>query len=85
MSKSRLNLSLDQDLIDFAKEFADEQRTSVAMIVQQYFLNLKRLAEGDPTQLILTSPTFRAAMDDVVARVRNGTTEWHSFEDVFGE
>ena len=30
MAKTRLNVSLDQDLADFAKVFAAENRTSVA-------------------------------------------------------
>ena len=30
MPKTRLNVSLDQDLADFAKAFAAENRTSVA-------------------------------------------------------
>ncbi len=85
MPKTRLNLSLDQDLVDFVKAFAEEQRTTVATVIQQYLLNLKRQAEGDPTQLILANPAFRAAMDDTLVCLQNGTAEWHSFDDVFGD
>ena len=42
MPKTRLNVSLDQDLAGFAKDFAAENRTSVANIVTQYLLALKR-------------------------------------------
>ena len=47
MPKTRLNVSLDQDLADFAKAFAAENRTSVADMVTQYLLTLKRRVEGD--------------------------------------
>ena len=38
MPKTRLNVSLYQDLADFAKVFAAENRTSVAEMVTQYLL-----------------------------------------------
>lgn len=83
MTKTRLNLSLDQDLVDFVKVFAEEQRTTVATVVGQYLLHLKRQAEGGATQLILAHPAFRQAMDDALVRLRDGSAEWHSFDDVF--
>jgi len=85
MSKTRLNLSLDQDLVDFVKALAKEQRTTVATIFQQYLLNLKRQVEGDPTRLILADPVFRAAMDATLVSLRSGTAKWHSFDDVFND
>ena len=47
MSKTRLNVSLDQDLADFAKTFATENRTSVADMVQSVYLRQKNF--GMPT------------------------------------
>ena len=58
MSKTRLNVSLDQDLAEFAKDFAAENRTSVANIVTQYLLALKRRVEGEYIETILGHPAF---------------------------
>lgn len=85
MTKTRLNISLDQDLADFAKIFASENRTSVAEIITQYLLSLKRRAEGENTEKILAHPAFEKAMQDVQRKLRNGTAEWHSYKEVFGE
>jgi len=84
MPKTRINISLDQDLADFAKIFASENRTSVADMVTQYLLTLKRKIEGKETEKILAEPAFQAAMEEAQAKLRNGTAEWHSYDDVFG-
>ena len=68
----------------FAKFFAAENRTSVADIVTQYLLTLKRKMEGKDTEKILSEPAFQAAMEEAQAKLRNGTAEWHSYNDVFG-
>ncbi len=83
MSKTRLNVSLDQDLAEFAKIFAAENRTSVADMVTQYLLALKRRVEGEYTEKILSHPAFQQAMEDVQAKLRTGTAQWHSYDDVF--
>jgi hypothetical protein len=83
MPKTRLNISLDQDLADFAKVFAAENRTSVANIVTQYLLALKRRSEGEYIEKILTHTAFKQAMEDVRAKLQSGTAEWHSYNDVF--
>lgn len=85
MPKTRLNISLDQDLADFAKIFATENRTSVAEIITQYLLSLKRRAEGENTEKILSHPAFEKAMQDVQRKLHAGTAEWHSYNEVFGE
>jgi len=85
MSKTRMNLSLDQDLVDFAKVFAAENRTSVADIVTQYLLSLKRRVQGERVEPILSHPAFQQAMADAQARLRDGSAQWHTFEEVFGE
>ena len=58
MTKTRINLSLDQDIADFAKLFAAENRTSVSEMITQYLLSLKRRVEGDDIEKILTHPAF---------------------------
>jgi hypothetical protein len=83
MPKTRLNISLDQDLAEFAKVFAAENRTSVANIVTQYLLALKRRSEGEYIEKILTHTAFKQAMEDVRAKLQSGTAEWHSYNDVF--
>ena len=83
MPKTRINVSLDQDLAEFAKVFAAENRTSVADMVTQYLLTLKRRVEGEYTEQILSHPAFQQAMEDAQARLRNGTAQWHSYEEVF--
>ena len=85
MAKTRLNVSLDQDIADFAKIFAAENRTSVAEIITQYLLSLKRRAEGENIEKILAHPAFEKAMQDAQMKLCNGTAEWHSYDEVFGE
>lgn len=85
MMKTRLNLSLDHDLVDFMKVYAQENRTTVSEVMTQFILALKRKAEGDSMDLIFSNPDFYNAILDVQSRVRNGTAEWYTFEEVFGE
>jgi len=85
MPKTRLNISLDQDLADFVKVYVKENRTTVADVVTQFILALKRKAQGDSMDIILSDPDFHKALLDVQARLRNGTAQWHSFEEVFGD
>ena len=83
MSKTRINISLDQDLADFAKVFAQENRTSVAEMVTQYLLSLKRRIDGQDSEQILTHPAFQEAMEAAQVRLQDGTAEWYSYDDVF--
>ena len=85
MSKTRLNISLDQDLVDFVKVYVKENRTTVANVVTQLILALKRQAQGDSMEIILSDPDFHKALLDVQSRLRNGTAKWHTFEEVFGD
>ncbi len=83
MSKTRLNLSLDRDLVDFVKTFAAENRTSVADVVAQYLLSLRRRVQGDVAETFLANPAFQAAMHDARVRLTDGTAERHTFNEVF--
>lgn len=85
MPKTRINVSLDQDIADFARMFAAENRTTVADIVTQYLLALKRRIEGEKTERILAHPAFNKAMEEAQARLRSGESKWHSYDEVFGE
>lgn len=83
MAKTRINVSLDPDLAEFARVFAAENRTSVAEMVTQYLLALKRRSEGEQMQTILAHPAFKAAMEEAQSRLRDGTAQWHSYDEVF--
>jgi hypothetical protein len=85
MAKTRINISLDQDIADFAKVFAAENRTSVADMITQYLLALKRRIEGENIEKILAHPAFQQAMEETQSKLRSGTAEWHSYDEVFGE
>ena len=85
MSKSRLNVSLDPDLVEFIKVFATENRTTVADVFTQYILSLKRHAQGDPTETILANPAFHKALEDTQKRLRDGSAEWRTMDEVFGD
>lgn len=83
MQKGKLNITLDQDLIEFAKNYAKYQRTTVSEIFNQFILNLKRSKENDPTDVIMADPDFRESLLDTVSRIRTGKMKWHSYDEVF--
>ena len=85
MPKARLNISLDQDLVDFVKVYVRENRTTVADVVTQFVLALKRQAQGDSMEIILSNPDFHKALLEVQSRLSNGTAKWYNFEEVFGD
>lgn len=85
MPKTRLNVSLDQDLVEFAKIFAAENRTTVTDMVTQYLLTLKRRIEGEYVEQIFAHPAFAQAMAEAQEKLRTGSAQWHSYDEVFGE
>lgn len=85
MPKTRFNISLDQDLVDFVKVYVKENRTTVAEVITQFLLALKRQTQGDSMEIILSNPDFHKALIDVQSRLRDGTARWHTFEEVFGD
>ena len=83
MSKGKINITLDKDLIEFAKIYAREQRTSVSEVFTQFILNLKRTRENDPTEIILSDPDFRESVLDTIERLRSGKIKWYDYKEVF--
>jgi hypothetical protein len=83
MQKSRINLTLDADLIDFIKEYAETQRTTVSEVFTQFALKLKRLKENDPTETILADPDFADSLLQTIERNKAGTVTWRSYDEVF--
>jgi hypothetical protein len=85
MEKTRINISTDKDLAAFIKLYAAENRTTVAEIFNQYVLSIKRTVEGEKTEQILANPVFYTAMEAAQKRLKLGTAQWHSYDEVFGE
>ena len=85
MPKTRLNISLDQDLANFIKIFAQENRTTASEVITQFILGLKRQFQGDSMDLIFSNPDFYQALTDVQSRLRDGSASWHTFDEVFEE
>ena len=85
MSKTRINISTDQDLADFIKIYAAENRTTVADIFTQYILFLKRNTDGEKAETILSNPLFHKSMEEAQVKLQNGSAVWHSYDDVFGD
>ena len=83
MQKARINLTLDADLIDFVKEYAESQRTTVSEVFTQFALKLKRLKENDPTEIILGDPDFTDSLLETISRIKAGTVKWQSYDKVF--
>lgn len=85
MQKGHLSVSLDQDLIEFARSYAEYQRITVSEIFSQFILNLKRIKENEPTEIILADPDFHESLLNTIAKIRSGAVKWHTYEEVFGE
>jgi len=83
MSKSRINLTLDADLVEFMKEYAESQRTTVSEVFTQFALRLKRVKENDPTDVILADPDFSNSLLETTTCIKNGTIEWFAYDKVF--
>lgn len=83
MPKARINLTLDADLIEFVKEYAESQRTTVSEVFTQFALKLKRLKDNDPTETILADPDFTESLLKTIQRVKNGTVTWQDYDEVF--
>ncbi len=85
MLKTHLNITLDHDLADFIKIYARENRTTASDIITQFILGLKQQTHHETMNVIFSDPKFCQALKDVQARLRDGSAEWHNFDEVFGE
>ena len=83
MTKGKINITLDKDLIEYAKIYAEEQRTSVSEIFTQFILNLKRAKENDPIEVILSDPDFKESLLETIDRIRSGKIKWYDYKEVF--
>ncbi len=83
MQKGKINITLDKDLIDYAKMYAEQQRTSVSEIFTQFILNLKRTKENNPTEVILADPDFKESLLETISRIKSGKVKWFKYKEVF--
>ena len=84
MQKSRINLTLDADLVEFVKDYAESQRTSVSEVFTQFALKLKRNKENDPTEIIISDPAFSQSLLETMDRIKEGKVSWKNYDEVFG-
>ena len=83
MQKDKLNITMDKDLIEYIKIYAGQQRTSVSEVFTQFTLNLKRLRDADPMDVILADAEFTEGLLKTAAQIRTGKMKWHKYEEVF--
>lgn len=83
MPKSKINITMDQDLVEYIKRYAEEQRTSVSDVFTQFILNLKRTKIKDPTNIILADPDFRDSLMETISQIRSGKVKWYKYKEVF--
>lgn len=83
MNKGKLNITLDCDLIDYAKIYAQANRTTVSELICQFILNLKRAKEHNPTEIIISDPAFKASVLDSISKIRSGKMKWHNYNEIF--
>lgn len=83
MQKRKINITMDQDLIEYAKLYATKQRTTVSEVFTQFILNLKRGNEDDPMQILLEDPGFRDSLLKTMAKIQSGETKWLRYDETF--
>lgn len=83
MPKGKMNITMDQDLIEYAKIYANEQRTTVSEVFSQFVLNLKRVKGNDPTEIVLSDPDFRDGLLETMARIQSGDVKWSRYDEAF--
>ena len=83
MQKGKVNITMDKDLIEYAKAYADEQRTTVSEVFTQFILNLKRVKEDSPLDIIMADSAFRDSLLETISEVRSGKIKWHRYDEVF--
>ncbi|MDM8550637.1 hypothetical protein QUF72_11185 [Desulfobacterales bacterium HSG2] len=85
MPKRSLNISIDYDLVNFIEIYARENRITVSDVITQFLLSLRQRAQEDGAEIIFSNPDFHKAVIEAQTRLRDGTAEWHTFEEVFGD
>ncbi len=83
MHKGKVNITMDEDLIEYIKSYAEEQRTTVSEVFTQFVLNLKRTVVNEPTEIILADPNFKESLLDTISKIGRGKIKWFKYEEIF--
>ena len=83
VQKRKINITMDQDLIEYAKLYATKQRTTVSEVFTQFILNLKRVHEADPMRILLEDPGFQDSLLTTMAKIQSGETKWLRYDETF--
>jgi hypothetical protein len=83
MAKGKINITMDDDLIEYAKLYAAQQRTTLSEVFSQFVLTLKRVKENDPTETIMNDPLFRESILKTISRIQSGDVKWLRYKEVF--
>lgn len=84
MRKTRVNITLDNDLARFLKGFSLSQRISMSELINQWALSLKRSQENQGMETLLSSPEFYKSLSETLEKCRSGELKWHSREEALG-
>ena len=83
MKKRKINITMDQDLIEYAKPYATKRRTTVSEVFTQFILNLKQVHEADPMRIFLEDPGFQDSLPKTMAKIQSGETKWLRYDETF--
>jgi hypothetical protein len=83
MQKGKINITMDKDLIEYAKAYAEEQRTTVSEVFTQFIFNLKKVKEDNPMDIIMADPDFKDSILETISKVRSGDVKWRQYKEVF--
>jgi hypothetical protein len=83
MAKRKINITMDDDLIEYAKIYAAQQRTTLSEVFSQFILTLKCVREDDPTETIMGDPLFRESLLKTISRIQSGDVKWLGYKAVF--
>lgn len=69
MPKRKLNVTMEENLIEYAKAYAAEQKTTVSEVFTRFVMDLKRRHEDDPMKMLLDDPEFLKSLTATMARI----------------
>ncbi len=85
MPKTSLHITIDNDLADFIRIYAQKNCTTASGLIAQFIRGLKQHGSQDSMDIIFSDPVFFQAFAEVQTRIRDGSAQWHSFDEVFGK
>mgnify|MGYP005646506651 CR=1 FL=1 len=85
MRKTRVNITLDNDLVGFLKGFSLSQRLSMSELINQWALSLKRSQENQGMEILLSSPEFYKSLSETLESCRSGKIKWRNRREALGD